>query len=117
MDMEQLKGIINFLPANMKGKASQALTKALEIVDPTQIRTKEDAVRAFQQIKNNVGLPDDLMTKVNTYLNNPIATPIMGALGINKQDFKNGLQSIIQPDTNSALTKNNSSLLQGIDQL
>ncbi|MGN1125556.1 MAG: hypothetical protein ACI4SM_05155 [Candidatus Gastranaerophilaceae bacterium] len=57
------------------------------------------------------------MSRVNNYLNNPLATPIMGALGINKQEFQNGLQSIFQPDTTSALTKNNSSLLQGIDQL
>ena len=87
------------------------------MIDPTRIKTKEDAIRVFQQIKGDVGLPPDLMTRVNNYLNNPLATPIMGALGINKQEFKNGLQSIIQPDTNSALTNNNSSLLQGIDQL
>ena len=117
MNTEQLKGIMNFLPENLKGKATQALNKALEIIDPTQIKTKEDAVKAFQQINNTLGFPPDLMTKVNNYLNNPLATPIMGALGINKQDFKNGLQSIIQPDNTSALTKNNSSLLQGIDQL
>jgi hypothetical protein len=40
----------------------------------------------------------------------------MSALGINKEEFKNGLQSVFQPDTPSALTSK-SSLLSGIDQL
>jgi hypothetical protein len=38
------------------------------------------------------------------------------ALGINKQDFKNGLQSICQPDNTSAMAQT-FPLLQGIDQL
>jgi hypothetical protein len=38
------------------------------------------------------------------------------ALGINKQEFKNGLQSICQPD-NPSVMANTFPLLQGIDQL
>lgn len=72
-------------------------------------------MQVLESLKNN-GLPSDIINKVNSYLNSPIATPIMGALGINKTDFKNGLQSLFQPDNTSALTKT-SSLLQGIDQL
>ena len=56
------------------------------------------------------------MNKVNNYLNNPLAGPIMGTLGLNKQDVQQGLQSLFQPDNSSASIKN-SSLLNGIDQL
>lgn len=72
-------------------------------------------MQVLQSLKNN-GLPPEVFNRVNLYLNNPLATPILSALGVNKQDFKNGLQAIIQPDRPSALT-NSSSLLSGIDQL
>jgi hypothetical protein len=86
-----------------------------QILNPSQIRTQADAQRAIQSLKSQ-GLPPNILNSVNNYLNYPLATPIFSMLGINKQDFKNGLQSIIQPDTPSALTSN-SSLLSGIDQL
>lgn len=121
MNINTLKNLTNFLPQNIRNKASNAITKALEMIDPSQIKTKQDAIKAMQNLKSS-GLPDSIINKVNLYLNNPIATPIMAGLGINKEEFKNGLQSIIQPDNSSASTggynpANYSSLLQGIDQL
>lgn len=111
MNLEQ---IMNFLPQNMRSNAKQALQKALQTIDPTSIKTRDDAIKVLNNLMSN-GLPPAVLSKVNSYINNPIATPILGALGVNKQDFKNGLQSITQPDIPSA--QQNSSLLSGIDQL
>jgi hypothetical protein len=55
--------------------------------------------------------------RLNAYLDNPLAAPMLGFLGIDKQEFKSGLQSLCQPDNSSALTTTHSPLLQGIDQL
>ena len=114
MNKEQLMSLTNFLPQNIRDKASQALEKALQTIDPSKIRTKSDAIQVLNNLKQN-GLPADILNRVNGFLNSPLATPIIGALGYDKKDFSNGLQSIFQPD-NSALT-NTSSLLLGIDQL
>ena len=84
------------------------------MIDPSKIRTKSDAIQVLNNLKQN-GLPADILNRVNGFLNNPLATPSIGALGYDKKDFSNGLQSLFQPD-NSALT-NTSSLLLGIDQL
>ena len=110
-----LNKIMNFLPQGIRGNVQQALQKALQTVDPTTIKTRDDALRVLQSLQSN-GLPPEILRRVDGYLNNPLATPIMGALGINKQEFKNGLQSLSQPDYSSAST-NTSSLLRGIDQL
>ncbi len=72
-------------------------------------------MQVFQNLRNN-GLPNEVINKVNNFLNNPLANPMLNAIGLNKTEFKQGLQSIIQPDNNSALTSKNS-LLQGIEQL
>jgi hypothetical protein len=92
-------------------KVQQAMQKAFQTVNPSTIKTREDALAV---LRNN-GIPPQVFEQVHAYLDSPIATPILGALGLSKQEFRNGLQSLIQPDTSSAST--NSSLLQGIDQL
>lgn len=106
--------LTNFLPQNIRDKATQALEKALQTIDPSKIKTKNDAINALNNLRQN-GLPADILNRANSFLNNPLATPIIGALGYDKKDFRNGLQSLFQPD-NSALT-NTSSLLSGIDQI
>lgn len=83
-------------------------------MDPSTIRTREDAMNVLQSLRQS-GLPDSVLNKVNNYLNNPLAKPILGSLGFSQQDFRNGLQSITRLDQPSALNKN--SLLNGIDQL
>lgn len=98
----------------MRQNAGTAIAKALEIVDPSAIKTKEDAIQVFQNLRSR-GLPPEIINKVNSYLNNPIATPVLASLGFCKQDFKDGLQSIVQPDLPSA--GSTSPILQGIDQL
>lgn len=85
------------------------------MVDPSKIQTKEDAIRELQNLRSN-GLPPDIINKVNSYLDSPVANTAMNLLGINKTDFKQGLQAISQSDLSSASTKH-STLLQGIDQL
>ena len=106
--------IINLLPQQIRENVRAALQQALNTVDPTAIKTKADAQKVLQNLQSN-GLNTDVLTRLNKYLDTPFAAPILGALGIQKQDFRNGLQSLTQPDAPSALT--NSSLLQGIDQL
>ena len=84
------------------------------MIDPSKIKTRNDALNVLNNLRQN-GLPADILSRVNGFLNNPLATPIIGALGYDKKDFSNGLQSLFQPD-NSALTST-SSLLSGIDQI
>lgn len=84
------------------------------MIDPSTIKTRNDAARVLQNLKQS-GLPPTVLSKVNDYINSPIAGPIFKAIGVEKQDFQKGLQSINQPDQTSALTT--SSLLNGIDQL
>ena len=110
-----LNNLVNLFPQNIRNNVRQALQKALQTVDPTTIKTRDDAIRVLQGLKQN-GLPSSVIDKVDNYLNNPLANPILGALGVNKQDFKNGLQSICQPD-NPSVMANTFPLLQGIDQL
>lgn len=116
MNKQILQGLINFLPQNVRNNAQQAVSKALEIIDPSTIRTKNDAIQALQKLKNN-GLPASVINKVYEHLNNPLAAPMLSMLGVSKQDFQNGLQAIsqTQPDNSSVITS--SSLLQGVDQL
>lgn len=109
-----LNKIINMLPQNIRANVQQGLRQAMGMVDPTAIKTREDAQRVLQNLQSN-GLNPNVLNKLNGYLNTPFAGPILGALGMNKQDFQKGLQSIFQPDNTSALTDR--SLLQGIDQL
>lgn len=109
-----LNQIINMLPQGMRNKAQTALQQALQTIDPSQIKTREDALNVVNQLKMQ-GLPNSVFDKVSQYLNSPIATPILGALGVSKQEIKDGLQSIAQLDVPSASTT--SSLLSGIDQL
>lgn len=85
------------------------------MVDPSKIQTKEDAIRELQKLRNN-GLPPDIINKVNSYIDSPVANTAMNLLGINKSDFKNGLQAITRSDLPSTSTSY-SALLQGIDQL
>ena len=115
MNTQLLQGIVSMLPQHLRNTATEAIGKMFQILDPSQIKTQADAQRAIQSLKSQ-GLPPDILNSINNYLNNPLAVPIMGALGINKKDFQNGLQSLFQLDTPSALTSN-SSLLNGIDQL
>lgn len=115
MNKQILMGLANFLPENMRIKGTQALEKALQMIDPTQIKTQQDAINVLQKLKTN-GLPPDIINRANAYLNMPMANTILGVLGVNKQDFQNGLQSLNQLDNTSALTNTNS-LLSGIDQL
>lgn len=116
MNKQIFQNLLKYLPQNVRGKAQQAISKALEIVDPSTIRTKEDAIRAFQSLKNS-GLPAPVIDKANAYLNNPLAGAITSFTGFSPQEFKNGLQAIsqTQPDNSSVITS--SSLLQGVDQL
>ena len=85
------------------------------MVDPSKIQTKEDAMRELQNLRNN-GLPPEVINKVNSYIDSPVANTAMSLLGINKTDFKQGLQAITRSDLPSTST-NYSALLQGIDQL
>lgn len=106
--------IINLLPQNIRENTKAALQQALQTVDPSSIKTRDDALRVINQLKTQ-GLPSGIFDRVTQCISSPLATPILGALGLDKQEFKNGLQSLNQLDTPSALT--NRSLLQGIDQL
>jgi hypothetical protein len=115
MNTQLIQSIVAMLPENTRSNAKEAINKMFQILDPSKIKTQADATKAIQSLKSQ-GLPPDIFNAVNNYLNNPLATPIMSALGINKEEFKNGLQSVFQPDTPSALTSK-SSLLSGIDQL
>lgn len=115
MNQEQLKALMNFLPENMRERAIQSTNKALEMIDPSQIRTMEDARRAINALKSK-GLNNEVIAKANSYLESPVANMICSMLGVNKKDLKNGLQTLSQLDTPSAST-NNFPLLEGIDQL
>lgn len=84
-------------------------------INPSQINSQQGAIQAIQELKS-MGLPSDIINKVNQYINSPIANMALNGLGINKQEFQNGLQSVLgqQPDFSAA---NTSHLLDGIDQL
>lgn len=115
MSIAKIKNILEMLPQGIKDKAMSGLTEALKIIDPTEIQTKEQAIQALQKLKSS-GLPPIDLSRLNELTNNPLMNMGFNALGINKQDFKNGLQSICQPDNPSVMAKT-LPLLQGIDQL
>lgn len=77
------------------------------------INSQQGAIQAIQQLKS-FGLPPDIVNKVNQYINSPVANVAFSTFGIDKQQFKNGLQSVLEPDTSACST---SPLLSGIDQL
>lgn len=115
MSIQKIKSLINSLPQGMRGKFTEGLSKALEMIDPTEIQTKEQAIQALQKLRSS-GLPPIDLSRMNNILNNPMTNMGLNFLGINKQEFKNGLQSISQLDNSSAMA-NTLPLLQGIDQL
>lgn len=90
-------------------------TKLLQEINPQAINTQNDAINAINKLKS-YGLPQDIVEKINKYTNHPITNMAINSLGINKNDFTNGLQSLMKSDTGSTL-RNTSPLLQGIDQL
>ena len=89
-------------------------TKLLKEINPQAITNQNEAMNALNKLKS-YGLPPNIIDKVNQYTNHPIANMAFGSLGINKQNFTNGLQAIMKPDITSA--SRSTSLLQGIDQL
>ena len=115
MSVQKIKNLINSIPQSLKGRMTEGLTTALELIDPTEIQTKDQAIQALQKLRSS-GLPPIDLGRMNNILNNPLANMGLNFLGINKQDFKNGLQSISQLDNSSATAKT-LPLLQGIDQL
>ncbi|DAB01936.1 TPA: hypothetical protein CPT96_03260 [Candidatus Gastranaerophilales bacterium HUM_10] len=88
-------------------------TNLLKKINPMTINSQQGAVQALQKLKT-MGLPADIVNQVNRYINSPVANIAFNSLGINKQDFKNGLQSVLGPDASARCT---SSILSGIDQL
>lgn len=87
----------------------------IEKINPSQINSKEQAIQAMQNLKA-MGLPSDIINKVNSYINSPLTNMALTGLKINKNEFQNGLQSVLgqQPDFSAG---NTSHLLDGIDQL
>lgn len=84
-------------------------------INPSQINSQQGAIQAIQELKS-MGLPTDIVNKVNKYINSPITNMALNSLGVDKNQFKTGLQSVLgQPDISSA--GNTSHLLDGIDQL
>ena len=103
------------LPQGVRDMVMRGLTEALKIIDPSEIQTKEQAMQALQKLRSS-GLPPIDINRLTELTNNPLMNMGFNALGINKQEFKNGLQSLCQPD-NPSVMANTIPLLQGIDQL
>lgn len=84
-------------------------------INPAQINSHQGAMQAIQELKS-MGLPPDIINKVNQYINLPIANIALNGLGINKQEFQNGLQSVLGQQSDFS-AGNTSHLIDGIDQL
>lgn len=83
-------------------------------INPAQINSHQGAMQAMQELRA-MGLPVDIVNQVNKYINSPIANMALNGLGLDKKEFKTGLQSVLgQPDSSAG---NTSHLLDGIDQL
>ena len=54
------------------------------MIDPSQIRTMEDARRAFNALRSK-GMNNEVIAKANSYLESPMANMICSVLGVNKK--------------------------------
>lgn len=111
MDLTQL--VLSLVPKEKQQQAKEMATNLIRKINPQQINSQQAAIQAIQELKT-FGLPADIVTKVNQYINSPVANIALSSLGIDKKQFKNGLQSVLEPDVSACST---SPLLMGIDQL